>query len=65
MLEPKFLAQGSDHSMVQVRTIVCDDPLRDTILTDEILFNEPGYNILGNRNERGRLNPFRKIVNGH
>ena len=46
MLDLELLAQGDDHSIVQVCTIICDDPLRDTILTDEILFNKPGYNIL-------------------
>ena len=65
MLDLELLAQGGDHSIVQVRTIVCDDPLRDIVTTYEIFLDEPGYNILCNGSERGCLNPFCKIVSGH
>ena len=65
MLDLELLAQGGDHSIIQVSTIVCNDPLRDTVPIDEILLNEPGYNILGNGSERSYLHPFCKIVNGH
>ena len=48
MLDLELLAQGGDHSIFQVRTIVCNDSLRDTVTTDEILLDELGNNILGN-----------------
>ena len=65
MMDLELLSQGGDHSIVYIRTIVCDDPIWDTIPTDEILFHEPGYNMLGNGSERGHLKPLCKIVNGH
>ena len=65
MLDIELLAQGGDHSIVQVHAIVCNDPLRDTVSTDEILLDELGYNILGHGSERGCLNPLCKLVNGH
>ena len=65
MLDLELLAQDSDHSIAQVRTIVCNDPLWNTLSTNEILLDEPGDNILGNRREGGFLNPLCKIVNGH
>ena len=65
MLNLELLAQGGDHSIVQVCIIVCNDPLRDTVPTYEILLNESGYNILGDGSERSCLHPLCKIINGH
>ena len=65
MLDLEFLAQGSDHSIIQICTIACNDPLWDTVTTYEILLDEPGNNILGDGRERGFLNPLCKIINGH
>ena len=65
MLDLELFAQGGDLSVVQVRTIVCNDSLRDTVMTDEILLEEPGDNVLGDESEGGCLNPLCKIVNGH
>ena len=65
VLDIELHAQYGDHSIAEICTIVRDDPLWGTIPTDEILFNKPGYNILGNGSERGCLNPLCKIFNGH
>ena len=65
MLNLELLAQGGDHSVIQVCTIVCNDPLRDTVTTGEILLDEPGDNILGDGRERSCLHSLCKIVNGH
>ena len=65
VLDLELHTQCGDHSFIEIRTIVSDDPLWDTIPTDEILFDEPGDNILGNGRERSRLNPLREVVNGH
>ena len=65
MLNLELLAHCGDHSVVKVRTIVYDDPLRNIIPTYEILLDELDDNILGNGSERSRLNPLYEIVNGH
>ena len=65
ILDLELFAQGGDHSIVQIHTIVYDDPLRDTIMADEILFNELGYNIFGHGSERGCLNPLREVIDRH
>ena len=36
VLDLELHAQCSDHSIFEIRTIVCDDSLQDTILTYEI-----------------------------
>ena len=65
VLDLELNAQCSDHSIVEIRTIVCDDSLWDVVPTYEILFDETGHNIFGNGSERSCLNPLREIVNGH
>ena len=65
MLDFELRAECGDHSVVEIHTIISDDPLWDTIPIDEILFDEPGDNILGNRSERSYLYRLCKIVNGH
>ena len=60
VLDLELYAQCSDHSIVEIHTIVWD-----TVSIDEILFDEPGYNILGNGGKRSRLNPLHEIINGH
>ena len=65
MLNLELLAQGGDHSIVKVCTIISDNSFWDTVLANEILLDEPGKNILGDRSEGGYLNPLYKIVNGH
>ena len=51
MLNLELLAQGGDHSIVKVGTIISDDPFWDTIPANEILLDEEGNNILSNRCE--------------
>ena len=61
----ELLAQGSDHSVVEIYTIFLDDPFRDTVPANEIFLDEPGDNVLGNGSEGSCLHPLCKIVNGH
>ena len=42
MLNLELLAQSGDHSVVQVCTIVRDDPVGDTIPAYEVLLDEAG-----------------------
>ena len=62
LLDLELFTEFGDYRVVEIHTIVSDDSLWDTVSTDEILFDEPGYNILGNGSERSRLNPLCEIV---
>ena len=64
VLDLELHAQCGDHIIVEIRTIVCDDPLWDTVPIYEILFDESGHNILGYKSEGSCLNPLREVVNG-
>ena len=65
MLDLEFLTELSDHNVVEVCTIICNDSLRNTIPTDKILFDELGHNILGDRSEGSCLNPICEVINGN
>ena len=52
MLDLELLAQCGDHSVVEICTIVNDDPFWDTVPENEILFDESGNNILGNGSDK-------------
>ena len=43
----ELLAELSDHLVIEIGTIVCNDPFRDTITKDEVVSDECGYHILG------------------
>ena len=60
MLNLELLTQCSDHSVVDICTIVSDDPFWDTIPANEIFLDETGSNILGNGGEGGCFNPLCK-----
>ena len=63
MLNLEVQAEFCDHSIVNIGTIICDDPFRDAIPTNQVVLDEPGNQILSDRGERSRFNPFCKIVN--
>ena len=63
MLDLEVHAQCTDHSIVEICTIICDDSSRNTVSTDKILLDESGHNILGDRSKGCCLNPFREVVN--
>ena len=48
MLDLELCAKFSDQDIVEVGTIISDDPLKDAISTYKVMFYELGYNILGN-----------------
>ena len=64
MLNLELLAQGSDHSVVQVCTIIGDNPVRDTIPANQVLLDEAGNHILCNGCKGSCFNPLGKVVNG-
>ena len=45
MLNLELFAQGCDHSVVHVYTVISDDPVGDTILANEVLLDEAGNHI--------------------
>ena len=48
MLDLELLAQSGDHSVVQICTVIHDNPVGDTIPAYEILLDEAGNHILCN-----------------
>lgn len=58
-------AKFSDHSVVQISTIVYDNPFGDAILTYKIMLDEPSYYVLGNGSKRGCLYPLCKVIDSH
>ena len=42
MLDLEMHAEFCDHSVVEISTIVCDNPFRDTIPTYKVMLNESG-----------------------
>ena len=48
MLDLDLFTEFGDHRIFEICTIVSDDPLRDAILIDEVMLDEPGHEILRN-----------------
>ena len=46
LLDLELSAKFSNHSIVEVSTIVGDDPFGDTIAVDEVVFDESSYHAL-------------------
>ena len=65
MLNLELLAQGGNHNIVKVCTVVSDDPFGDTVLANNILLDEAGNNILSNRCKGSCFDPLGEVVNGH
>ena len=45
----ELLAELSDHLVVKIGTIVCNDPFRDAVSIDQVMPNESCYDVLGYR----------------
>ena len=65
MLNLELLAQSGDHSIVQICSVVSDDPVGDTIPAYEVLLDEAGNHILCNGGEGSCFDPLGKVINGH
>ena len=65
MLNLELFTEISDYRVIEISTIVCDDSLRDTITTNQVMLDELCHHILGNRSKGGNLNPLREVINGH
>ena len=44
----KLRVDFSDHGIVEVGSVVNDNPFGDSVLTYEVMLDKLGYNILGN-----------------
>ena len=49
MFNVELCIEFCDHSVVEIGTIISDDLLGYAIPIDEVMLNEPGHDILGNR----------------
>src|SRR3954463_11378502 len=65
MFDIELCTELSDHLIVQIGTIISDDSFGDAIPTDEVVFNESSYHVLGYGGERSSFYPFSEIVNGY
>ena len=46
VLDLELHAEFSDHGIVEVGSVINDDPFRDVVPTDEVMLDKSGYNIL-------------------
>ena len=46
MLDSELSTKFRNHSIVEVGSIVSDDPFRDTVTANEVMLDKPGYNII-------------------
>src|ERR1044072_5170710 len=63
MLDFELRAEFGNNFVVEIGTIVRDNPFGDAVPIDKIMLDESSYNILGNRCERGCFYPLGKVVN--
>ena len=51
MLDLEFYAGLGDHSIIEIGTIIHNDSLWNTIPTYNVMSDESGHNVLGNRSK--------------
>src|ERR1043165_5116593 len=65
MLDLELREEFGEHFVIEVGTVVCDNPFKTAVPTDKIMLDESSHNILGNRCKRGCFYPLCEIVNCH
>ena len=65
MLNIEIITQLLYHFVVQIRSIVCNDPARDTIAADDLVLDELDHHLLGHIGVGRGFDLLGKIVNGH
>src|ERR1044072_6461950 len=65
MLDLELRAEFGDHFVVEIRTIICDNPFRSAIPTSKVMLDESCRALLSNRCERCCFYPLGEIVNCH
>ena len=48
MLDFELRAEFNNHGIVEVGSIVSDDPFRDAVSAYKVMLDKSGYNALGN-----------------
>ena len=51
MLDLELREEFGEHFVIEVGTVVCDNPFKTAVPTDKIMLDESSHNILGNRCE--------------
>ena len=46
MLDFELRAEFNNHGIVEVGSVVSDNPFRDVVSLDEVMLDKPGYNVL-------------------
>ena len=64
MLYLKLFAELGDHRIVEICTVVRNDPPWYTVLTDQIMLNKPRHDVLGYYSKGSCLDPLCKVING-
>ena len=49
VIDLELHAEFRDHNVVEISTIICDNPFGDSILTYKVMLNEPGDHVLSNK----------------
>ena len=63
MMYLKLFAEFGDHCIVEICTIVCNDPIWYTVSTDQIVRNESCHDVLGYGSKGSCFNPLCKVIN--
>ena len=48
MLDIELSAKFCNHSIVEIGSIISDDPFGDIVMVDEVMLDKSGYNVLCN-----------------
>ena len=51
MLDLELHAELGDHSIIEIGTIIRNDSFWNTVPTDEVISDESGHKVLGNRSK--------------
>ena len=65
VLSLELFTEFSDHFVVEIGTIICNDPLWYTVPTDQVMSNEPCHNSLGYRSIGCCLDPLCEVIDRH
>ena len=63
MLYLELITELGDHLVVEIGTIVHNDPLRYTVPTDQVVPNKTCYDVLGYGSKGSCFNLLRKTIN--
>ena len=65
MLDFEILTQLFHHFVVEVGSIISNDPFRNTVSTDDLVLDKPGNHLLGDVGVGSSLYPLGEIIDGN